>query len=128
MGRQGLSARTLPRWTVVTTFSRLRPRENASTRQNRGASVVGRGIKWWLISHFKSFTRGVLQLCVGRATVMLRPSPPGFSVPLARLPELAAVAAPFNDRRSQQVRAYHRLSLMSWSQVFGINYTDSWLC
>ena len=36
--------------------------------------------------------------------------------------------AQFNDRRSQQVRACHRLSLMSSSQVFGINYTGSWLC
>lgn len=26
------------------------------------------------------------------------------------------------------MRACHPLSLMSWDQVFGINYTDSWLC
>ena len=51
-------------------------------------------------------------------------SPP----PLFLLENADITSAPFNDRRSQQVRACHRLSLMSWSQVFGINYTDSWLC
>ena len=35
--------------------------------------------------------------------------------------------APFNDRRSLPVRACHPLSLMTYVQVFGINYTGSWL-